>query len=199
MRCCQSFRARGACSPGCEAPPYFVDGLASSCGVRTLGSSPFNPRNALDSSGYKEHEKASALLAQLPWTHHVIILGQSKSPEERELLRASCAQPFGFTRLSAIPGREFYIRLAVQEKWSSRELERQLRGALFERAVLNPPKVSAVLRQMPPEALSVFKRLVIEPAFGSRPDVPLLTRHQHRASPKFFPRSGAQETLGCSR
>lgn len=177
VRCCQSFRARGACSPGCEAPPHFVDGLASSCGVRTLGSSPFNPRNALDSSGYKEHEKASALLAQLPWTHHLIILGQSKRPEERE----------------------FYIRLAVQEKWSSRELERQLRGALFERAVLNPPKVSAVLRQMPPEALSVFKRLVIEPAFGSRPDVPLLTRHQHRASPKFFPRSGAQETLGCSR
>jgi len=84
---------------------------------------------------YKEHEKVSALLAQLPWTHHLIILGQSKRPEERE----------------------FYIRLAVQEKWSSRELERQLRGALFERALLNPPKVSAVLRQMHPEALSIFK------------------------------------------
>ena len=40
---------------------------------------------------------------------------------------------------------------------SSRELERQFRGALFERAVLNPPKVSAVLRQMQPEAHKVLK------------------------------------------
>lgn len=67
---------------------------------------------------YKEQEKVSALLTQLPWTHHLMILSRSKRAEERE----------------------FYIRLAAGEKWSSRELERQLAGALFERAVLNPPK-----------------------------------------------------------
>jgi len=43
---------------------------------------------------------------QLPWTHNLIILGQSKLPEERE----------------------FDLRLAVQEKWSKRELERQVKG-----------------------------------------------------------------------
>ncbi len=75
---------------------------------------------------YTKQEKVSALLAQLPWTHHLMILSRSKRAEERE----------------------FYIRLATQEKWSSRELERQLTGALFERAVLNPPKVSAALRQL---------------------------------------------------
>lgn len=84
---------------------------------------------------YPQAEKVSALLTLLPWTHHLIILGQSKRPEERE----------------------FYLRLAIQERWSSRELERQIEGALFERTMLSPAKVSAALRQTHPEAMSVFK------------------------------------------
>ncbi len=43
---------------------------------------------------YPDPETVSALLTQLPWTHHLIILGQSKHPEERE----------------------FYLRLAVREQ-----------------------------------------------------------------------------------
>lgn len=84
---------------------------------------------------YRDHEKVSALLTQLPWTHHLLILSGSKRPEERE----------------------FYIRLAVQERWSSRELERQLAGALFERALMSPPKVSAALRQLHPGAEAAFR------------------------------------------
>jgi len=84
---------------------------------------------------YRGDEKVSALLTQLPWTHNLIILSQSQRPEERE----------------------FYLRMSVQEKWSSRELERQFKTALFKRVVLNPVKVSAVLRQIQPEALNVFK------------------------------------------
>jgi predicted nuclease of restriction endonuclease-like (RecB) superfamily len=38
-----------------------------------------------------------------------------------------------------------------------RELERQLTAALFERTVLSPPKVSALLRQLHPEAETIFK------------------------------------------
>ena len=84
---------------------------------------------------YKDEAIVSALLTQLPWTHNLIILGQSKRPEERE----------------------FYLRMAVQEKWSSRELERQFKNAVFERTVLQPAKVSAALTQMHPTALSEFK------------------------------------------
>jgi predicted nuclease of restriction endonuclease-like (RecB) superfamily len=84
---------------------------------------------------YRGDEKVSALLRQLPWTHNLIILSQSQRPEERE----------------------FYLRMAVQEKWSSRELERQFKTALFERVVLSPVKVSPVVRQIHPEALSIFK------------------------------------------
>jgi predicted nuclease of restriction endonuclease-like (RecB) superfamily len=84
---------------------------------------------------YREDSIVSPLVAQLPWSHHLIILGQSKRPEERE----------------------FYVRLAIRERWSKRELERQFKTALFERAVLSPPKVSPLVTQTYPEALSVFR------------------------------------------
>jgi predicted nuclease of restriction endonuclease-like (RecB) superfamily len=84
---------------------------------------------------YRQDEKVSPLVRQLPWSHNLLILSKCKRPEERE----------------------FYLRLAVQEKWSSRELDRQLAGALFERAILAPPKVSALLRQLHPTAETIFK------------------------------------------
>lgn len=84
---------------------------------------------------YRLDEKVSPLVRQLSWTHNLIILSQSKRPEERE----------------------FYLRLAIQEKWSKRELERQFKTALFERTVLHPPKVSPLVTQIHPDALSIFK------------------------------------------
>ena len=42
-------------------------------------------------------------------------------------------------------------------KWSSRELERQIAEALFERVVLSPTKLSAPLAEMHPDAATVFK------------------------------------------
>jgi predicted nuclease of restriction endonuclease-like (RecB) superfamily len=44
-----------------------------------------------------------------------------------------------------------------RKKWPSRELDRQFRLALFERAVVYPPKVSAAMTQMHPEAAGAFK------------------------------------------
>ena len=84
---------------------------------------------------YRGDEKVSALLTQLPWSHNLLILGKSKRAEERD----------------------FYLRMATSEKWSSRELERQINGALFERVVMSPVKVAAPLRQLHPDAATVFK------------------------------------------
>jgi predicted nuclease of restriction endonuclease-like (RecB) superfamily len=84
---------------------------------------------------YQHDEKVSALLTQLPWTHNLIILSQSKHPEERE----------------------FYLKIAIAEKWSSRELERQFKTALFERLVLTPVKLSPAATQTHPDALNIFK------------------------------------------
>jgi predicted nuclease of restriction endonuclease-like (RecB) superfamily len=84
---------------------------------------------------YHDQPILSPLVRELSWTHHLIILGQSKLPEERE----------------------FYMRMAIREKWSKRELERQFRTALFARVVLSPPKVSPLVTQTHPDAASVFK------------------------------------------
>ncbi|GAB3469344.1 PDDEXK nuclease domain-containing protein [Polaromonas eurypsychrophila] len=84
---------------------------------------------------YQGEAKVAPLVRLLPWTHNLIILSQSKRPEERE----------------------FYLRMAVQEKWASRDLERQFQAALFERVVLQPAKVSAALTQIQPQAQNVFK------------------------------------------
>jgi len=47
--------------------------------------------------------------------------------------------------------------MAVQEKWSKRDLERQFKAALFERNVLNSTKVTPVVTQTHPAALEVFR------------------------------------------
>jgi predicted nuclease of restriction endonuclease-like (RecB) superfamily len=69
---------------------------------------------------YRSNQKVSALLRQLPWTHHLIILGQAKPPETRE----------------------FYILAAIRERWSSRELERQIRSGAVLRSAPSTKKVS---------------------------------------------------------
>ena len=108
-----------------------VDRLAQHLARTIPGQRGFTRRNLFRMRQFFEaynaaDKKVTALLAQLPWTHNLIILTQSKRPEERE----------------------FYLRLAVQEKWTSRELERQYSLGSFERAVLTPAKVSAALTQM---------------------------------------------------
>ena len=84
---------------------------------------------------YADAPKLAALLRELPWTHNLLILGQSKHREERE----------------------FYLRLAVQAKWSSRELDRQIGSAALERTVLSDKKLAAVMRVLPQDATWIFK------------------------------------------
>ena len=84
-----------------------VDHLAQHLACTIPGQRGFTRRNLFRMRQFYEtcsvDKKVTALLIQLPWTHNLIILTQSKRPEERE----------------------FYLRMAVQEKWKSRELERQ--------------------------------------------------------------------------
>jgi hypothetical protein len=52
-------------------------------------------------------------------------------------------------RLSGV-AREFYLRLSLRERWGKRELERQIAGALFERSVLSPAKLSPAVTSLLP-------------------------------------------------
>ena len=116
-----------------------VDELAQHIARTYPGLRGFTRRNLYRMRQFYETYRAdkivSPLATQLPWTHHLIILGQSQRAEERE----------------------FYVRQAIKEKWGKRELERQIKTALFERSLLHPPKVSPVVTQMLPAAASVFK------------------------------------------
>lgn len=87
------------------------------------------------SGGNPAADKVSPLVTQLPWTHHLLILSHAKLAEERE----------------------FYIRLAIHERWSKREMERQLERGRFAKTVLGPVKVSPAVTQLPPMAAEVFR------------------------------------------
>ncbi len=64
---------------------------------------------------YCDNQIVSPLVTQLSWTQHLLILSKTKTSEERE----------------------FYIRLAIKERYSKRELERQLNTAVYERTMLS--------------------------------------------------------------
>ncbi len=84
---------------------------------------------------YADSPKLAPLVRVLPWTHNLLILGQSKRPEERE----------------------FYLKLAVKARWSKRELARQIEAAAFERTVLSDKKLAPTVRALPQDATGVFK------------------------------------------
>jgi predicted nuclease of restriction endonuclease-like (RecB) superfamily len=71
----------------------------------------------------------------LPWTHNLLILGQSKRTEERE----------------------FYLKLAVKARWSKREPARQIESAAFERTVLADKKLAPAVRALPEDTTGVFR------------------------------------------
>jgi predicted nuclease of restriction endonuclease-like (RecB) superfamily len=145
-----------------------VDQLARYLALTQPGLRGFTRRNLFRMrqfyDTYRDDAKVSALLTQLPWTHNLIILGQSKRPEERE----------------------FYLRTAVRERWSSWELERRFRLALFERTMLEPAKVSAALRQSHPDAPEVVK----ERSYSTTPICAVTIMGSAGAAPRPSPRVG---------
>jgi len=80
--------------------------------------------------GKPENEISSivtTLLTQLQWSSHLHIISKTKSVNEII----------------------FYLQSAISEKWSVRDLERQLNSAVFERTVLANQKVSTLSTQLP--------------------------------------------------
>jgi predicted nuclease of restriction endonuclease-like (RecB) superfamily len=64
---------------------------------------------------YKDNEFVSPLVTQISWSNHLLILSGAKTIEEKE----------------------FYIALAVKEKYSKRELERQINSAYYQRYMIS--------------------------------------------------------------
>ncbi len=84
---------------------------------------------------YKDHSELSILLREISWSHNMAILSGTKSIEERE----------------------FYIRLAIKEHLSFRELERQINASCFERVMIGNEKLSTLSGELPQDIKNVFK------------------------------------------
>ena len=101
----------------------YIDSLANYIQNRFPGIKGFNRRGLYRMKQFYElyagNEKMSALLTQLSWTNHLLIMSGCKSDEERE----------------------FYMKLAIKERYSSRQLERQMDSGYYERYMLSKNKL----------------------------------------------------------
>src|SRR3989338_8823778 len=84
---------------------------------------------------YCNNQFVSALLTQINWSNHLLILSKTKSDKERQ----------------------FYLHLSIKEKYTSRELERQIDSGYYERAMLSKKKVSPAVTQLHGDITNVFK------------------------------------------
>jgi predicted nuclease of restriction endonuclease-like (RecB) superfamily len=78
---------------------------------------------------YKDFLKLSPLVREINWTNNLIIVSRTKSIEEKE----------------------FYLNLCIEEKYSKRELDRQISAGLFERVMIGNIKLSPALREIHPD------------------------------------------------
>lgn len=61
------------------------------------------------------------------------------------------------SRAKTIEEKEFYLQLCIRERYSSRELERQINTSVFERSMLGKTKLSAVMREIHPDVANTLK------------------------------------------
>jgi predicted nuclease of restriction endonuclease-like (RecB) superfamily len=84
---------------------------------------------------YKDFPKLSTLLREISWSNNLAIFSRCKSSDERE----------------------FYLKLAKQESYSFREIERQISASLFERTMIGNLKLSPALRESNQDLSNTFK------------------------------------------
>ena len=84
---------------------------------------------------YNDNTKLSSVLRELSWTNNLKVLSKTNSIEEKE----------------------FYLRLAHKERYSSRELERQIDSGLFERVLTSETKLSPAMRELHPKSEETFR------------------------------------------
>lgn len=116
-----------------------VDDLASTLACRYPGIRGYTRSNLFRMrqfyEAYQGAQKVAPLVRQLPWSHHLVILGQTRHPDERE----------------------FYVLTAIRERWSKRELERQIGSGAVLRSTTPAKKVSTAVARIHPSAANEFK------------------------------------------
>jgi predicted nuclease of restriction endonuclease-like (RecB) superfamily len=97
-----------------------------------------NQSNEIVSSAMTQFEISDirdTLLTKITWTHHLTLISKTKNNDERE----------------------FYIKLAISENYSVKDLERQISSALFERTMIGNSKLSNAVKNVHPSITNAFK------------------------------------------
>ncbi|WP_291725609.1 PDDEXK nuclease domain-containing protein [Bernardetia sp.] len=83
---------------------------------------------------YSQNEKLAPLVREISWTNNLLILSKTKTVEEKE----------------------FYLKKCLQERYSKRELARQIDSAYFERTMLSNTQSSITAEELYPRIKEVF-------------------------------------------
>ena len=84
---------------------------------------------------YKKEDIRGTLLTQISWTQHLTIMSRCKRDEEIE----------------------FYIKQSIKERYTVKELDRQISAALFERTVLGKTHASPKAKELHPDIGNTIK------------------------------------------
>lgn len=83
---------------------------------------------------YKDDEKVSPLVTQLSWTNHLTIMSACKTPEERY----------------------FYMTLCIKERYTKRELIRQIDSGYYERYMLSQKPSTPAIAEAKDKTGNIF-------------------------------------------
>jgi predicted nuclease of restriction endonuclease-like (RecB) superfamily len=118
-----------------------VQQLADFIQAKEPGIKGFEKRNLERMRQFYETypEITTALRSQLSWTHHRIIMSRCKTEAERM----------------------FYLQITSAERYTTRELERQINSGVFERTLLTDAKSSLSAQSLPQQISGVFRDLYV--------------------------------------
>ena len=116
----------------------YVEGLAAFFAKNYPELKGFNRRGLYRMRQFYElygaDEKVSPLVTQLSWTNHLIIMSSCKSDEERY----------------------FYMALCAKERYSKRELSRQIDSAYYERCMLSQKPTTPAIAEAKKSTANAF-------------------------------------------
>lgn len=96
-----------------------VEKLAQDLRMKYPDMNGFSSRNLWDCKrlyfAYRDYPKLRTLFAEISWSHNLLLLNKTKTIEEKE----------------------FYLKMSLKERWSFRELQRQIDSAYYERFMLS--------------------------------------------------------------
>ena len=114
-----------------------VSSLAAFLQSSMPGSSGFSDKNIWRMKQfyetYKDNQKLSPLVREISWTNNLLIMTACKTDE----------------------AKEFYIRACIENRYSKRELERQIDSMLYERTAISDAKYGALTKRN--EGLSALR------------------------------------------